>query len=111
MTLNKHQIFGCDDMRYSTLDVPEWGGEIRLKTMSFAEQSDYEKLKESKDSAGLIVGMVVRCAVDEHGKRLFEESDLEELQKKNTQVLVKIFHAALELNSLHEDELKSKAKK
>jgi hypothetical protein len=109
--LNKHKIFAADDMRYTEVDMTaEWGDKLRIKTMSIEEQLQYEKIKETENAGDIVLQMVLVCCVDQDGKRLFENDDVKELQKKSTAAVFKVFNACIELNSLPKDDLEQKAK-
>lgn len=117
MILNKAQIFAVNDSQYKLVDVPEWKSEanpkpqVKLKTLSFQEQLEYEELKKLDNDGAVIVGLVYRSCVDENNNKLFDsEDDLKELQKRSANVICKLFKEALELNAIKEGELEKGAK-
>jgi len=108
--LNKDDILKARDSKYLVVNVPEWGGDVKLKTMSVAEQIQYEKLQEDKDNNSLILNMLIFCCVDEDDNKLFEKEDLVELQKKSAHPICHLFREALKLNSLSQKNVEEGAK-
>lgn len=108
--LNKDDFFAIIDSRYTTVKVGN--GEIRLKSMSIEDQLSYEKDLQNKDNYNrdLVLGLIMRCCVDENDNKLFSIDDLENLQKKSTDLILKVFNAAKDLNDLKQDELEAQAK-
>lgn len=103
MALSRQQILTADDRKYATIDVPEWGGTVRLRSMDAASLLDYqEKVKARPDDINaLVTHSLVRCVVDDVGELLFTETDVELLLKKNPAVLLDIHAKAIDLNSLN----------
>ena len=98
MLLNREQILGVDDLRTLIVNVPEWGGDIKLRTMSIAAQLEYEKIKDNGEQRELLLGLLCESIVDEDNKPLFNKDDLDALSKKSTTVLCRLFNQALDLN-------------
>jgi len=112
--LSRDAILGADDLTFADVLVPEWGGVIRLRTMTAAEWEDYEtKLADAKKSgelANIRASLVAACAVDADGNRLFTEGDVDALGRKSKTALVRLFDEARRLNAFGDDEAKKLVK-
>ena len=97
--LNRDAIRAVDDRAAVEVDVPEWGGVIGLRRLSAAEAQAFAKLDESQRQDAL-VRLVIMSAVDQDGRRLFDDSDASWLVEKSFASLVRIQRAAVELNGL-----------
>ncbi len=116
-TLTKEQIFGADDLKTAVVKTPEWGGEVIVRSMSAAERDDYEQSMvsargedEKANLRNVRARMVAFVVVDEHGKRLFSESDIEALGAKSARVVSRVFRAAARLNAFSEADVDELAK-
>lgn len=100
--LSAAEILAAQDMQVVEVEVPEWGGVVRLRPMTAEEGL---KLGTSGgDKRHSAVKVVVMTAVDADGKQLFTESDLEKLQGKSLSALMKIQKRALEINGLADEK-------
>lgn len=111
MSLNKEQIFACQDVVTESVSMPEWGGDVKIKTMSIGDQIEFERLnKKSKDSSNIVCNTLLFCCIDDNGDRLFTEADLKVLEKKSFRAIEKLFRACLDLNAIRSDSLEKEAK-
>lgn len=102
--LSKAQILAAGDIEYDTVDVPEWNGEVRVKTWSVAEADAVVGLIQVGQSAGLIPlwreKIVAFSVVDAVGATMFDEDDIAALGRKSTAAMNRVFKAAMTLNKL-----------
>ena len=112
MFLTRDQILNADDLKYEEMDTPEWGGVVRLKVMTGIERDDFEqsvfdmKGKDTKvNLKNFRAKLLVKVIVDETGKRVFEEADIERLALKNSKVLDRLFNKAQEINGIGQKEV------
>jgi hypothetical protein len=110
--LSKDAILGADDMKTIDVEVPEWGGSVRLRTLTGGERDKFES--DSIDQRGksnkmnlvnLRARLVSLCAVDEGGKRMFGDSEVSKLGSKSAAVLDRLFQAAQELNGMTQKDV------
>jgi hypothetical protein len=83
--------------------MPEWGGAVRVRTMTGTERDDFRKSIASED--GLPVGrfsvaLLAATLVDENGARLFSMDEIDQLAEKNAASLDKPATVAMRLNGL-----------
>lgn len=109
MALSREAILGSDDLKKETVEVPEWGGEIILATMTGAARDAWEQSlvgpKGTANTANIRARLVAACAVDENGIRLFADSDAEALGMKSAAALERCVKVAQKLNRLTEADL------
>lgn len=104
MILGKDEIIGKDDLATEVVEVPEWGGEVILRTLTASERDAYEasifKPGGKSDYQNLRSKLLARCMVDDKGKRLFKDSEVDTLGAKSARVLDRLFDRAQKLNGM-----------
>jgi hypothetical protein len=115
--LSKAAILGADDLPRETVEVPEWGGAVVVRSMTAAERDAFEaEILEKQDRpaaerlANLRARVVARTAVDANGVRLFADEDIEALGQKSARALDRVYAAASKLNGLSERDEEELAK-
>jgi len=106
--LTREQILAADDLRHIEVDVPEWGGSVRIRTMTARERQKYQGMVA--DAKGKMPGNFVEqyvsvCAVDAENKPLFTSDDLAKLGDKSAVALTRVFEAAIELNAATKESM------
>ena len=91
-TTLKHSILSKDDKKIKKVNVPEWGVDVHLKTLSFREVIDYNS--DLIKGVNQVPAWLIRSLCHEDGTRLYEDSDLDALVEKNWQVLQTLFEEA-----------------
>lgn len=113
--LTKDEILKQEDAKTMTIEVPEWGGEVIISTMSGFARDRFETSVMGKNGGANLVNirakLVAASLIDEEGNMLFTEADVVKLGKKSCTALDRIFDAAQKLNHLGEKELDDLAKK
>lgn len=105
--LTKQQIIEAQDRRYAEVDVPEWGGKVRLTSLTADQQMKHEQMVKKGDTkVNPLTSMLAASIVDEKGELIFNEKDMAELGKKSPKVLVRLLAAMKELNKNDEDDKK-----
>lgn len=111
--LTREQIFSTPDCTYEEVFVPEWSGSVRLRSLTASELEAYQKSNRGKVDKqgnaqilweGSATRLVVRCAVDQNGNRLFSDDDAYELERKSAAAVNRLFKKACELNGITEKE-------
>lgn len=111
--LTKKEILSANDRSTIVMEVPEWGGEITLGSMSSQDRDRYEEILTSPKSDkydNIVAQFVAKSIMDENGDRVFEESDIIALGKKSGKVMLRVFMEARKLNDLTEEDVQEKAK-
>lgn len=116
-TLNRDQILKADDLPREKVNVPEWGGDVWIRTMTGTERDAFEQESIEGKGKNITVNMknirarlIVRTAVDESGKRLFAEADAVLLGAKSGKALDRVFDVAQEMSGLTDKDVEDLAK-
>ena len=88
--LGKNAILTADDMRYDTVDCPEWGGDVRVRGLTAYEQSIISKLVAEDKRNEVTLKVVQFGCVDESGERIFSADDIKQLSQKSYMVIERI---------------------
>ncbi len=98
--LTLDDILGADDIEYRTIELPEWGGSVRLRLLNGAETIQFQTSLE-KNKREATIALVRSSVVDADGKKLFQhKDDFAALKKKSMKVIRRIGNEALDLNGL-----------
>jgi hypothetical protein len=108
MSLNKDSILAAADLPTEKVPVPEWGGDVYVRTMSGTERDHFEQTIADGKKATTLTHVRARLAVktlcDQSGNRLFGDEDADALGKKSGKVLDRLFDAAQRLNGIGDKE-------
>lgn len=111
--LTRADVLGADDLKRERVAVPEWGGDLFIRTLTGAERDEFDLLgwravEEAKargedpkfvTSRNVMARLVAFAACDETGKRLFSVEDVEALGAKSGAALERVYKAADRLNA------------
>ena len=110
--LTRDAILQADDLLWEDVEVPEWGGTVRVRGLTGAERDAFEaEMVERKgkklrmDMQNFRARLVVRSVVDEDGKRLFTDRDAASLGDKSAAALQRVFDVAQRLSGLSEQDV------
>lgn len=111
MPLNKDEILNSNDRKIESLNVPEWGGDVCIRTLKGSERDAWEASLKVKDggptnlvNARARLAALVLC--DEHGIRLFSDNEVGSLGEKSAKALTRVWEAALALNGIGDEAVK-----
>jgi len=111
MSLNKHQIFANDDLSEQFVDMPEWGGKVKIKAFSAREQLEMIDFIEKEPSEiQVAIKFIILSCVDEHNNKLFTEDDIDNLMKKKAMHLAELANKIATLNKQDGDAVEDLAK-
>lgn len=109
MFLNKDEILKAEDLPHEDAEVPEWGGTVRVRTMTGTERDAFEASVVTKDGKAnfknLRSKLLCKTLIDDKGNRLFSDSEEDALGKKSAAVLDRLFAIAQKLNGLGAKDL------
>lgn len=95
--LNRDQILSAQDLAYEDIEIPEWGGTVRLRALTGRE---VEALSKDTGDVGVVRRALGFCLVDENMTRLFSDEDMDQLWDKNASTLLRLGVIALKLSNL-----------
>lgn len=109
--LTKAAILAAEDLKHEDVPVPEWGGEVRVCTMTGTQREAFGASlmgADGKSDMGTFrVKMVVCCVVGEDGEQLFTADDVQALNRKSGAALERVFAAASKLNGMAADSVET----
>lgn len=112
--LTKAQILAANDVKRVKLEVPEWGGEVYISTMTGTARDEFETGVLATQRGGKVGDARARMAAatltDEKGNLLFTYEDIEELGKKSQLALDRVVSASQKLNKMTNADLEEAEK-
>lgn len=111
--LSRADILGREDRTYRDVKCPEWGGTVRVQSMTGAEREEFENsfMEDAKDGSrkvnrkNILEKLLVVVCVDQEGVRLFSDGDVALLAQKNSAPLTRLQTVAQKLNGIGSQEL------
>lgn len=111
--LSADEILAADDRVYEIVPVPEWNGEVRLRSLTGKERDSFEaSLSEQKGNKvkrnveNFRARLVSLCAVDDEGKQLFtNRQQVELLGNKSVAALQRVFDKCNEMNGFSDKDI------
>jgi hypothetical protein len=99
MSINKHQIFASNDLKEKFVDMPEWGGQVKIRALSVKEQLAYDEyLSTEPKEVEMALHLIISACVDDDNKKLFDISDMDLLKEKSSKNLFLLVNEILSLN-------------
>jgi len=108
MALSKHDILASKDFNVELLNVPEWGGNVHVRTMTGKERNDLVDWRNKQGDDCTSEFQRRFCALvlcDEKGQRLFTDDEAGELGEKSAKALDRVMAAAMRLNGMSDDAM------
>jgi hypothetical protein len=110
--LTRDLILKADDLETRDVEVPEWGGTVRVRALTGTERdsleaSTIEGKGKNKDVnlQNFRAKLCVRAIIDENGQRIFEDADIVALGRKSSGALSKVYNAAAELSGISDKDV------
>jgi hypothetical protein len=94
----REKILAADDFRSEVMDVPEWGGEVTIRSLSFTAANGM--FKEEVKGFDPRLRLIAACLVDDAGAPIFSEEDLSALGGKDAEVIARIWKKCVEINGM-----------
>ena len=105
--LSKTAILTAQDLQTEDVEVPEWGGAVRVRSFTGRERDAFESSmvrgegRERKvDLTNMRARLVGLTVIDETGQRLFTDEEVDLLGAKSGAALDRVFAVAQKLNGL-----------
>lgn len=109
MYLGRDQILEADDLTYDDVNVPEWGGVVRVRALTGTERDKFEASLAGNGKKmsleNVRAKLVASCIVDAEGQQLFAQSDVTKLGHKSAIALNRVFDVAQRLSGLTDDDV------
>ena len=110
MVLTRSQILDSRDLQFAEVDVPAWGGLVRVRALNAGEMAQFramsvevvdQQTREIRDGHRLFTmsaWVVCRGVVDDQGQRVFADSDLDLLTNKSAVIIDEIAERILSIS-------------
>jgi len=112
--LTKDQILNAQDIEMQEVDVPEWGGPVRLKTATARDRDNLDRILFPKPGVRNLdhfrARVVAMCVVDEAGNKIFTDEDVPLLSEKSATAIDRLFPTAQRLSGFSTAEVGEIAK-
>lgn len=100
VALSKAKILAANDVKLSdAVPVPEWGGEVYIKTLSGTERDIFEDSYAQNKMKAFRARFLVLTLCDDEGDRLFADNEVDALGKKSSIVINRLFEKAWDHNA------------
>lgn len=111
MLLTREQILAINDIQVIDVSIPEWGGIVKVKSMTGEERDKFELSTSGKKREHIRAKLLVLSVVGEDGKHLFTMEDVEQLSKKSSAPLDRILAVVKKVSGVDNDDVEELAKK
>ena len=105
--LTKDDIFKADDLPTKSMDIPEWGGTLTVRTLTGAERDQFESAfvnQDKIDIRGLKTRLIQLTVLNGDGNPMFTKADLLQLNGKSASVIDRIFQVSQRLSGLTKED-------
>jgi hypothetical protein len=98
--LTREQILAADDLKSEDVDVPEWGGSVRVIMMTGAARDTFQESMSVSDKSISYFhnSLLVATVVGEDGASLFTAADMDALRTKSAAAVTRVATVAERLN-------------
>ena len=103
--LNKENILAANDLPLECLTIPEWGGDVMVRTMTGADRDAFEASLMGKEGRmeNVRARLVSLTLCDANGVRLFTDAEVAALGNKSAKALDRVFTIAQRINGIGTD--------
>lgn len=110
--LSREAIRAAQDIESQIVEVPEWGGAVRVKALSGAQRDAYESSVVTMQGDRRVFNLrdlrarfVAVSVIDDEGNLLFGDEDIEWLTAKSARALDRVFRVAQRLSGMTDADL------
>lgn len=110
--LTKTEILAAQDIQFEDVAVPEWGGTVRVKSLTGSDRDALEQtMLEGKGKDAMVnlanfrAKLCARSMVDEAGKLIFRDLDIVDLGRKSAAALGRVFDVASRLSGFSQTDI------
>ena len=112
--LDLSDLQSTNDLEEIDVEVPEWGGFIRLRTMTGEAKDAYEQSLFEENEKGSYernlenarAKLIAACAIGPDGKRMFKSADeIRLLGNKSAKAIDRVYEKCRELNAISDGDV------
>lgn len=110
--LTKEAILAADDLPRELVNVPEWGGDVFVRTMTGTDRDAFEASLIGKEGRmeNVRARLVSLALCNEAGERMFDDAEIAALGKKSARALDRVFSVAQRLNGIGTEQVEAAKK-
>ena len=108
--LTKDAILAAEDRRTEEVNIPEWGGSVKVRTMSGSERDAFEIAITGVSKSNIRARFCALVIVDEKGNRMFTDVEIAKLGEKSASSLDKVMEVGQRLNRFTDKDIEQLAK-
>ena len=115
--LCRDDILKASSLKTEDVEVPEWGGVVRVRELRGRERDEWEASlavqrgqKMVPDVANMRAKLVARSVVDDDGEPVFSQQDVNALGELSAAALDRVFEVASRLSGLNPADLEEMGK-
>lgn len=118
--LTRDDILHAKDFETELVEVPEWGGAVRVRGLTGSARDQYESsmirygtnergvpIVEGMNSDNVRARLVALSIVDENDRPMFSERDVNDLGERSASALERVFRVAQRLSGLSERDVEA----
>lgn len=98
--LTADSILTAEDFSYADVDVPEWGGTVRVRSLSGGQRSIITQRVRDNNTEDLEELLIVMACVNEDGGRIFTNQDIPALKKKVNSAISRVAKKIMEISGI-----------
>lgn len=110
MALNKKSILAAKDTKLEKVNVPEWGDDVFIKTLSGTERDAFEEAYSTEKMRNFRPRFLVLTLCDDKGDRLFGDDEVDALGSKSAAVINRLFDKAWAFNAFRNEDVETLGK-
>lgn len=107
--LTIEEIKNADDKKTVDVSCPEWGGDVRLRSLTGDERDELEfwwtRKPKEKDARGNRAKVISMMAITDKGEPLFNGEAAKLLGEKNAAVVDRLFAECLKLAGMTDEDV------
>tara|TARA_R110002020_G_scaffold150991_3_gene327926 strand:- start:1084 stop:1428 length:345 start_codon:yes stop_codon:yes gene_type:complete len=107
--LDRDSILNVVDLKPEVVEVPEWGGSLYIRMLTASERDKFEAscvgTGKKQNLTNIRARLVVLCACDEAGERMFGDGDADALGRKSAAAVDRVFGACSKLNGFSSQDI------
>ena len=105
MLLSKDAIMAINDLPTEIVEVPQWGGSVKVRGMNAGERDRFEEAIRKHGMANLRSILASMTIIDEDGNRIFTDKEVDKLGTKSAEALDLIVEVASRLSGLLDEDV------
>ena len=105
MLLTKDAIMQVSDLPTEVIEIPQWDGHVKVRGMNAGERDRFEEAIRKHGMSNLRALLASMTIIDEEGKRIFSDKEIEKLAGKSAEALDLIVEVASRLSGLLDEDV------